>query len=389
MKRVLLALVPVLLWSEPVSSLYEKIEKSEAYKSRSEAIEADLQMKKSQLYTDGWRAGADVGYADVKEGSGSGTEYGITVGKDFVLGGSNIEKVMLENSQYAQMVKKIEKNRLAARIRELYGSYCITLQAQNAKSDLGIIYDDIIRYIDKGVKFGEFDIGKSIMAHLALENLNLQIAELDSELKSYESKIKAIVPFDGKFECSSMMPDFDKLFDPKYSALSSMLQKKVESAADSMKVAKRRSPMVGVDAGYSDEIDTRRYMLSISLPLSYGSGNEAARAAAMHTYAAARNELEAFRKEYAQESEALKTRLENYKNHVTIMENSIKISADTLIEQSRMRFKAGEESLISMLKSAETKLQMTETILDMKTKRHKAVSEYIYKYAIDPKGVTK
>ncbi|MCF6201832.1 MAG: TolC family protein, partial [Hydrogenimonas sp.] len=216
-----------------------------------------------------------------------------------------------------------------------------------------------------------------------------QIAELDSELKDYESKIKAMVEFNGEFECSAFAIDLDKLFDPRYSALAAMLQKKVKSAGDSVKIANRKTPTLGVDAAYSDELDTRRYMLSLSVPLAFGSGNEAARAAAMHTYAAARNELESFAKEYKEETSSLKARLENYKRNVTVMENSIKISADTLIEQSRMRFKAGEESLISMLKSAETKLQMTETIIDLKKRRHKAVSEYIYRYAIDPKGVTK
>jgi len=41
-----------------------------------------------------------------------------------------------------------------------------------------------------------------------------------------------------------------------------------------------------------------------------------------------------------------------------------------------------------MLKAAETKLQMIETILDLKTKRHEAVSNYLYNYAIDPERVS-
>ena len=54
-----------------------------------------------------------------------------------------------------------------------------------------------------------------------------------------------------------------------------------------------------------------------------------------------------------------------------------------------MRFRAGEESLISMLKATETKLQMIETILELKIDRHNAVAKYMYDYAIDPKGVSK
>jgi outer membrane protein TolC len=165
-----------------------------------------------------------------------------------------------------------------------------------------------------------------------------------------------------------------------------MLHARVASAKEQMAVASNRTPSLGVDGIYTDELDTRRYTLSLSLPLAFGAKNDAERAAAMHTYEAARRELEAFKNRYAQQTRALKQRLDIYLSHVKKSEKTIALSADTLIEQSRMRFKAGEEGLIGMLKAAETKLQMIETILELKTNRLEAVYRYLDEYAVDPEG---
>ncbi len=85
----------------------------------------------------------------------------------------------------------------------------------------------------------------------------------------------------------------------------------------------------------------------------------------------------------------MENRLEIYTKYLKTSDKLIRDSSNTLIKQSNMRFRAGEESLISMLKATETKLQMIETILELKIDRHNAVAKYMYDYAIDPKGVSK
>ena len=388
-KALLGVLIPLAMQAESLDSLLNKVERSPLYKSRVESLKAQLQSDKAGLLNDAWRVSGDLAYADLKDGSDSGTEYAVTLGKDFNLGGSNLEKLFRESENYTKMRETIERNRLRARLWYLYRSYCLTMKALQAKGELGVVYDEMSRHIDKGVRFGEFDASKSIMAHLALENLNLQIAELDSKLQEYEAQIEAIVPFDGQFECHMARPDIEAFFDPENSALWPMLHTGVFRAKEGIAVASNRTPSVGVDGTYTDEIDTRRYTLSLSLPLSFGAKNDAERAAAMHTYEAARAELEAFKNRYAQDTRALKKRLDIYFNHVSKTEASIRLSSDTLIDQSRMRFKAGEASFLDMLKAAETKLQMIETILTLKTSRLDAVYNYLDRYAVDPQGVLK
>jgi hypothetical protein len=381
-------IIPALIFADSITTLFDRVEQSDLYKSRSEAIDAEFEQKRASVYEDGWRVGGDFTYADLKDGSDSDTEYSVSIGKDFMLSGSKIEALLKEEKSYTKMLKEIEKNRIKARLWNLYGSYCITMKALQAKGELGVIYDEMNKYIDKGVRFGEFDASKSIMAYLALENLYLKISELDSKLQDYQSQIEAIVPFDGQFECHRLKPDFNKLFNPKYSALWPMLEGKVNSAKKMVTLSNNRTQTLSVDGSYVDEMDTRRYVLSLSIPLAFGYKNEAERASAMHTYASALHELKAFQKRYAQDTKALKTRLYIYKNHVSDTESSIKLSTDKLISQSKMRFKAGEESFISMLKSAEIKLQMIETIIELKTKRHESVANYLYNYAIDPQKVS-
>lgn len=387
MKYIVWMLIPLLLSAEPLTTLFKRVEQSDLYKSKSEAIDAELAQKRASLYSDGWRVGSDIGFADVKDGSDQGVEYALTVGKDFMLNGSKIETLLKQAHLYSDMRKAIEKNRLKVRLWRLYGNYCITQQALQAKEELATIYHQMSQYIDKGVRFGEFDAGKAIMAHLTLENLTLQISDLKSQQENLKAQINAIVPFDGHFTCHALRPDFLKLFNPDYSALLPLLQRGVQTSKEMVELSQNKTPSLGIDTTYSNELDTRRYMLSLSLPLAFGTNNEAQRVAALHSYAAARYELQAFRRQYLADTQALKKRLRIYTDHVAKSEDSIRLSLNTLIEQSHMRFMAGEESFIAMLKAAETKLQMIETVIDLKTKRHTAVSNYLYNYAIDPESI--
>ena len=80
---------------------------------------------------------------------------------------------------------------------------------------------------------------------------------------------------------------------------------KVTSAKKMVDLSGNRTQTLGVDRTYVDELDTRRYVLSLSIPLAFGSKNEAERAAAIHEFSAARHELEAFQKRYVQDTKAL------------------------------------------------------------------------------------
>ena len=389
MKYIFIMLLPVIIMAESLDTLYEKVPTSNLYKSKIEALHASFENKKAALYEDSWSIGGMAGYADVKDGSDAGTEYALSVGKDFNLNSSSVDALIKESGVYYNFKAQALKNRLEVKLWQLYGNYCTTMEALQAKAELSSVYDAILTHIQKGVEYGEFDSGKAIMAKLALENLNLQISKLENSVQNYESQIKVIVPFDGQFECHHIRPNLYKLFDPEYSALWPMLENKLQSSQTALRLAKLSANSVNVNATYSNEIDTDRYMLNLSVPLNYGSKNEAKRAAAMSNAASVSYELEALRNSYRYESSALKSRLDIYTKYLTSTEISIKKSADLLIKQSNMRFKAGEESFIAMLKATETKLQMIEAILELKIDRHNAVAKYMYEYAIDPHGVSK
>ncbi len=294
------------------------------------------------------------------------------------------------DKEYAKLRKKVELNRIKARIFRLYGEYCIEREALAAQKELAAIYTQMLKQIDTGVRFGEFDASKALMAHMALENLNLKIVETQSRTRKIEGEISSVVFFDrSRAVCSVWSYDLNYLLNPENSAFYPMLGLKEKRSKEELALSRSRVPKIGVSASYSDEIDTRRATLGISIPLSFGKKSEAERMAAMHAYSAAKSEAEAMRRAYKSSSDALRERLDLYNTRVREFESSIKLTADTLIEQSRMRFKAGEESLLSMLKAAETKLQMIETLIALKTKRHDAVAEFIENYAVDPKGVTR
>ncbi len=378
-----------ILCAQSLQELYGEVANSPLYKSRAETIEAQRQSAAAERYEDGWSMSAEVGGAFPKDGSSSGGEFSLSIGKEFTLQHSVLGAFLRQNGEYAKLGKTVEINRIKGRIFRVYGEYCIQKEALKAQKSLAAVYKEMLKQIDTGVRFGEFDSSKALMAHLALENLNLKIVETQSLLSSLRSDISSVVFFDGEAVCNSLEYDMNYLLNPANSAFRPMLEMGRKRAKEAMALSRSRIPKLGVSASYSDEIDTRRTMLGISIPLAIGNRNEAQRSAALHAYEAARSEMEALNRAYESASGALSERLSLYSTKVQMFESSINLTTDTLIEQSRLRFKAGEESLLSMLKAAETKLQMIETLIALKIKRHDAVAQFIDRYAIDPEGVTK
>ncbi|MBD3842954.1 MAG: TolC family protein [Campylobacterales bacterium] len=258
-----------------------------------------------------------------------------------------------------------------------------------SKAELSSLYSQIQEHMQKGAEYGEFDNSKVIMSNLALESLNLELSKLENLVQAYEAQIKILVDFDGQFECKNLEVSQEKLFDPEYSALWDVLESNVEKNKAELQVNEQYFDKLSLEAKYTDEIDTNRYTIALSVPLNLGEQNEAKRALNMKQISAANYELEALRDQYRHESSALKSRLDIYKKYLFSSEKTIIQNANELIKQSNMRFMAGEENFLSMIKATETKLSMIETILNLKLERHNAVAQYMYDYSVDPQGVKK
>lgn len=389
MKYIIVLFLPLFVMADSLESLYEKVKNSSTYKSKNKFISSQVEAVKASVYQDNWSVGSGVGYANVRDGSNSGNEFTLFAGKEFNLNNSKIDMLIQNNNKYYGLKSNIVENRLKLKLWQHYGNYCISQKALQAKAELASVYQEILLHIKKGVEYGEFDLSKEIMAELLFENLNLQISSLENSLKSYESKIKVIVPFDGAFECRGLEVNIEKLFDIKYSILFPMLESKVESGIVNLNIVQQNVSSLKLNATYSNEIDTDRYMLNFSLPLNFGKKNDAKKARAMDNLSSLSYALEALKNSYKYESEALKDRIAIYRKYFLSTEVSIKKGANILIQQSNMRFRAGEESFISMLKATETKQQMLELILNLKIQRHNAVAKYMYDYAINPREITK
>lgn len=386
---VLCIILPLIAAADDIVTLFDRVTQSDLYNSQKETIEKELQNKRAALYSDGWSIGGGTTYADFDSGE-NGMEYQLTLSKEIMIHSSQLATLFKQNKNYAQILKKVKENRLKALIFRLYGQYCITMDSLQTKGELAATYDLLNTQIQKGVELGEFSSNKAIMSKLQYQNIILEISKLESRLQEYEAQIKSLVEFDGQFECGNHSLDFNKLFLPESSAYIDLLQKQKEAARTTLDVASNKLRTASADLSYTQELDTQRYTLNLTLPLSYDNTQyEANKASALHNYTALNYRIKALLKRYKEETEALKTRLNIYHEHVSKTEASIKQDSSTLIYQSGLRFKAGEESLIEMLKATQTRLQIAETILLFKQQRHQAVSDYLYNYAINPQGVLK
>ncbi|MFT7860146.1 MAG: TolC family protein [Sulfurimonas sp.] len=389
MRSMLILFLPFLLSAENIESLYEKVAKSNSYKSEAALSDAAYQQTRTEYLPSGVIFGGGAAFAEVKDNSNSGTEYEVSLVKELSLNVSKLDKLLQQSGRYKNLEIKSLKNRYKVKLWQLYGNYCVVMEALQAKAELSSVYHAIKEHMQKGVKYGEFDNSKVTASSLALESLNLELSKLENLVQTYESQIKVLVDFDGQFECRGLEADLNKLFDPEYSALWPLLESDVHKNKTALKLAQQTFNSVNLEAKYTDELDTSRYTLNFSLPLNIGAKNEAQQAAAMSQLSAANYKLESYRKQYRYESSALQQRLDTYKKYLLSSEKTIISDANLLIKQSNMRFLAGEESFLSMIKATETKLNMIETILDLKLQRHNAVAQYMYQYSIDPQGVKK
>ena len=390
MNKLLLLLyiiLPFALMAENISTLFERATQSDLYHSQIETIETNIQNKKASLYNDGWTIGGGTTYASFDNGN-KGVEYQLSIGKDIMLHHSQLNQLLQSRKKYATMLKKVKENQLKALIFRLYGAYCITMDSLQTKGELVAIYDTLNIQIKKGVALGEFSSNKAIMANLSFQNLILEISKIESQLQEYEAKIKSLVPFNGQFECENHRLNLEQLFTSESSVYSDLLQKQKQTALSRLDVASNKLQSVNVNMSYSRELDIHRYTVNLSVPLSFdNTGYEANRASSIHNYSALNYQIDSFTKHYKEDTKALKTRLNIYKEHVSKTEESIKNDSYKLIKQSNLRFQAGEESLIEILKATQIQLQIVDTILQFKQQRHSAVSSYLYNYAINPQGV--
>ncbi len=368
------------LFAQDFSTLAKLLQSSPGYLKEMERIEASSYEKMAQLFNPNYRLSGTVGYAKTDDGAKSG-EYAVGAGFDISL--QSIAPLLVGLSEWEKIQKEVLLNRARVQLWRLYGNYCIKMEALQAKGELADIYDRVTRLIDKGVRLGEFSASEAIMAHLVQESLNMELIALDNEVRSLEASIKTLVPeFDGTFVCQGLKPNFSKLFLPKSSSLWKLLELNVKNAKINATLYKKIRSL-GVEVEFSKEIDTKRGVITLSLPLAISKADESKRLALLKATNSALYELKDFQNSYKNEKEALKSRLELYEKSLAKTERSMRFSADTLIKQSRLRFRAGEENILSILKAIETKISIIENILKLKLDRHNSVADFMSRYAID------
>ncbi|MRJ01848.1 MAG: hypothetical protein GXO19_01785 [Epsilonproteobacteria bacterium] len=372
----------VSLVGQDITFLFQKSRESLLFLKERDRIEAEGLHRKSDLFDADYRTALGLGYGRDDGGGEKGMEYEVSAGRDLFVGG-DLKGYFSTVESYTEYRLRLELNKIKIELWRLYGNYCLLMRSLQAKGKLGEVYDEIARHIDTGVRLGEFSASDSIMAHLSLDKLNLEISQLEPQLAQIEGKIKQIVPeFDGEFICRGLRPDFDSLFSVENSLLWKLFSLKEKGLREELRLhgVLRR---IGIDLTLTRERDGQGGMVTFSIPLSLSPSAQMERAAILKELSALLKEVDQLKIQYGQDTRVLKERLRVYRDHVSRTEHSIELSADTLIRQSQMRFKAGEEGLMEMLKAVETKLALLETILQLKLKRRNIIADYMERYGID------
>jgi len=120
-----------MLSAQSLTDLYDEVENSPQYISIAETIDSQSVTAEAERYDDGWSAGAEMAGAYPKDGSSSGGEFALSVGKEFNLKRSALGRFMRFNKEYAKLRKKVELKtdrygcpfRRVRRLQSAYGPY--------------------------------------------------------------------------------------------------------------------------------------------------------------------------------------------------------------------------------------------------------------------------
>lgn len=383
---VLLTALTATLWGQTLQMLYAQIDQSPEALARYDEILMQTQKERGDSMVGGWSLGGYAGFADPKGDVSSKREFGAGIAKEIDLTLGKRSDYLNALQSRGNLGKKIVAARIKSRLFDLAGNYCIESEALESKTKLLQNYRRIHAGIEEGVKYGEFDTSKAILSQLAIRNLQMEVIALQSSIDTLESKIKAMVDLPEPLACPVELPGFSGLTDPGNSLLHTYYMQQERAAKANLAMSRDLFPAAQVGLEYSDEIDTRRAMLTVQVPLSLGGRAESDKALAMYGRQKALHEVQRLGRAFKSDAANLKHQMRLLNTTLNIQKGEMDIATLDLIVQSQQRFEAGEENIIALLKAAEQRQALIQNTVDTKRKRHQLISDFLTTYAIDPQG---
>lgn len=290
----------------------------------------------------------------------SGYEYSVGIAQNIMH--PNVKKGAMQSLKYQNESEILELEHdfflLRQEVKLLYHVNCLNQKNSVQYRDSFLAFEKFYEKKKRAYEHGEIS-KKDLLA------LQIELDRIKTEYKLYESEVnisrdnlesKTLLPSLRKEElsCKDTTPIIKELhFDYENKTLKEQsLDKKILTYQSDFERYNVSFDSFTLGAAYQNELDTDRFVLSLSMPLNFTTSlNEENRAAALHKKSAIMYEKEGVRLQKSSHAEALKKELsQNYEN-ITAYQAMVQKYENELMPLVKSAYDLGEAPVIEYLLS--------------------------------------
>lgn len=302
----------------------------------------------------------------------SGYEYSIGVSQNIMH--PNVKKSSVQSIEYqneAEILKlKHDFVSLENEVRLLYHINCLDQKNILQYRESFLAYEALYKKKERSYKYGEISKKELLLLQIELDRLKNEYKFYENEVQisrdNLESKILSSFFKDKELSCRDIKPIIKEFnFDNENETLEEQsLGKKILAYQSDFERYNTLFDSFTLGASYQSEIDAQRFMLSLSMPLSFTTYfNEENRAAALHKKSAAVHEKEGAKLQKSYRAEALKKELIQNFESITAQKVMVEKYENELMPLAKSAYDLGEDSVIEYLLSQRELLSLKKELI--------------------------
>ena len=308
--------------------------------------------KALQLFTQGAHAKPDL----------EESKYEYSIGVQQKIMNPSVKNSILKASTYKNDAEILSFKRkfllLQNDIRLFYHLNCLDQRVIEQYKSSYIAFETLYIKKERAYKYGEISKKELLQLQIELDRLKSDFRHYENAEKTSRNNLqsKILLPFfEGKeLSCKDTYEVSEKLLlsNTQDSLQEQSLNKKIKSLESSFKRYDTLFNSFTLSASYEDEIDTKRVVLGLSVPLNFTSSlNGENRAALLHKKSALEHEKEGVKLKRGSQVKLLEKRLAYTFEDIELVSSTLKRYEGELMPLVESGYRLGENSAIEYLLS--------------------------------------
>ncbi len=310
-------------------------------------------------------------------------EYGVELSKSFLLGDQRTEALEIAKLNNRAISFELDNKMLAFSnsLKSQYHQSCLITEQKIAFEEFFEEFQELYSKKLKAYKYQEISKKELLQLEIEKEDLKQKLENLkatESILKQTLLDAIGIKSENSTLLCQDLHPmefnqnDSSLMFENSTNSLKSQ----IEATKKSAKFYDRNFESVELSVGYDDEIDTKRYGVGLSLPLSFSSKkDEYKKISAIYQQKALILQKKSLLIEKNRAFKELKANLENKKKLILSTKSRIDRFKNSLLPLIEQSYRLGESSVIEYLLSKQKLWQLQELLNEHKKAYYKSLFE--------------